>query len=62
VLARILPQALLVVRAESTPQAAVLEAIELLDRTKVAAVLNQSLSAVNDAYNQRYGYYANEEE
>jgi len=62
VLARALSQVLLVVRAENTPQAAVLEAIELLDRNKVAAVLNQShMTMANDNYNQLYGNYGNEE-
>ena len=62
VLARTLPQILMVVRAEHTSQTAVLDAIELLDKTKVAAVLNQShLAATNDNYNQGYGYYGNEE-
>jgi len=61
VLARMLPQILMVVRAEHTSQAAVLDAVELLDKTKVAAVLNQShFAASNDNYNQGYGYYGKE--
>jgi len=62
VLARALPRVLLVVRAESTPQAAVLEAVNLLDRNKVVAVLNQAHTiAAGEKYNQSYGYYGQEE-
>lgn len=62
ILARALPQVLLVVRAESTPQSAVLEAVDLLDRNKVLAVLNQAhVAAAGENYNQSYGYYGNEE-
>lgn len=62
ILARTLPQVLLVVRAENTAQSAVLEAVDLLDRAKVMAVLNQAhITATGENYNQSYGYYGNEE-
>jgi len=55
-LARLVDQVVLVVCAESTQQPLVLEALELLDRTKtIRCVLNQSrVSSLSEHY---YGYY-----
>jgi len=58
VLARIVDQVLLVVRAEETPQAAVLEAVALLDKTKmIRCVLNQSRVSTLTEHYYGYGYY-----
>jgi capsular exopolysaccharide synthesis family protein len=62
VLSRVVPQIVLVVRADDTPQSAVLEACNILGREKTSAVLNQAHGWIEgDAYNAGYGYYANEE-
>jgi protein-tyrosine kinase len=60
VLARLAGQIVMVVRANSTPQPAVGEALELLDRSKpIGLVLNQARSVFGD-YNY-YGYYDEQE-
>jgi hypothetical protein len=55
-------QVVLVVSAESTPQPVVLEAVNLLDRSKqVRCVLNQTrVSHLNEYYYYGYGYPPNE--
>lgn len=61
-LAKLVDQVLLVVRAESTQQAAVSEAIALLDKSKnIQCVLNQThLSSLSEHYYYGYGYYSHE--
>lgn len=63
VLASLANQIVLVVRAESTEQHLVLEAINLLDRTKqIRCVLNQArASHLSEYYYYGYGYPANEQ-
>jgi exopolysaccharide/PEP-CTERM locus tyrosine autokinase len=61
-LARLVPQIILVVRADKTPQPTVLEACDILGREKTSAVLNQAhVWSDTEAYQTGYGYYANEE-
>jgi Mrp family chromosome partitioning ATPase len=61
VLARLVPQILVVIRAEHTPQPVVLEACDLLGREKLSAVLNQAHGgSVGEAYGAAYGSYGNE--
>jgi len=61
VLARIVDQIVLVVRAEFTPQPMVLEAIGLLDKSKqTRCVLNQARASRMTEYYYGYGYYPND--
>lgn len=61
VLARIVDQIVMVVRAESTPQPMVLEAIGLLDKSKqTRCVLNQARASRMTEYYYGYGYYPND--
>ncbi|MGH8218573.1 MAG: hypothetical protein ACREUT_08410 [Steroidobacteraceae bacterium] len=62
VLARLIDQVVVVVRAEVTPQPAVLEAVALLDKTKtIRCLLNQTrLNSLSEHYYYGYGYYPNE--
>jgi len=58
VLARIVDQIVMVVRAEFTTQPMVLEAIGLLDKTKqIRCVLNQARASRMTEYYYGYGYY-----
>ncbi len=58
VLARIVDQIVMVVRAEVTTQPMVLEAIGLLDKTKqIRCVLNQARASRMTEYYYGYGYY-----
>ncbi|MGH8260697.1 MAG: XrtA-associated tyrosine autokinase [Steroidobacteraceae bacterium] len=61
VLARLVDQVIMVVRAESTEQPVVLEALVLLDKTKtIRCVLNQTrLSTLSEHY-YGYGYYSHD--
>lgn len=63
VLSHLVDQVLLVVRAESTPQALALEAIDLLDASKpVRCVLNQArIGGLESYYYGYYGYYPNDQ-
>jgi protein-tyrosine kinase len=62
VLSRLVDQIVLVVRAESTLQAVVLEAIQLLDKSKpVRCVLNQARTHGLTEYYYGYGYYPNDQ-
>lgn len=62
VLARVVPQIVLVVRADQTPQPTVLEACNILGREKTSAVLNQAHGWMEgEAYQSGYGYYGHEE-
>jgi exopolysaccharide/PEP-CTERM locus tyrosine autokinase len=61
VLARIVDQIVMVVRAEFTTQPMVLEAIGLLDKTKqIRCVLNQARASRMTEYYYGYGYYPND--
>lgn len=61
VLAKIVDQIVLVVRAEFTAQPMVLEAIGLLDSTKqIRCVLNQTRASRMTEYYYGYGYYSND--
>jgi exopolysaccharide/PEP-CTERM locus tyrosine autokinase len=61
VLAKIIDQIVLVVRAEFTPQPMVLEAISLLDKTKqIRCVLNQARASRMTEYYYGYGYHSND--
>lgn len=61
VLARLVDQIVLVVRAESTPQPVVLEAIGLLDKTRqIRCVLNQARTTHLTEYYYGYGYHTND--
>lgn len=63
VLARFVPQILLVVRADKTPQPTVIEACDILGREKTSAVLNQAyVWSDSESYQAGYGYHANERE
>jgi len=63
VLARHVPQILLVVRADKTPQPTVIEACKMLGRDKTSAVLNQAhVWSDVESYQAGYGYYAQERE
>ena len=56
VLGRLMAQILMVVRADHTDRNAVLEAIELLDRSKLSFILNQCQVVLgDDYYNSSYG-------
>jgi protein-tyrosine kinase len=56
VLGRLMAQILMVVRADHTDRNAVLESIELLDRSKVSFILNQCQVVLgDDYYNSSYG-------
>ncbi len=56
VLGRLMAQILMVVRADHTDRNAVLDAIELLDRTKLIFILNQCQVVLgDDYYNSSYG-------
>jgi protein-tyrosine kinase len=60
VLARLVDQIVLVVRAESTPQPVVLEAIGLLDQGRqIRCVLNQARTSHMTEYYYGYGYHTN---
>lgn len=59
-LARLVDQIVLIVRAESTPQPVLLEAINLLDKTKtIRCILNQSRAMGMTEYYYGYGYHQN---
>ena len=61
VLAKIVDQVVLVVRAEFTTQPMVLEAIALLDKSKqIRCVLNQARASRMTEYYYGYGYYPND--
>ena len=56
-LVRVVGQILVVVRAESTPQPVLLDALKVLeDHPSVSLLLNQSTSAVTSSYYYYYGY------
>jgi protein-tyrosine kinase len=59
VLARLIPQIILVVRADNTPQPTVVEACNILGREKTSAILNQAPTWPNlESYHGGgYGYY-----
>jgi len=59
VLAQLVDQVVLVVRAGETPQQAVLDAIDCLgDQTSIGLVLNQSEMRESGGYYYRHGAYA----
>ena len=61
VLARLVDQIVLVVRAESTPQPVVLEAVGLLDKSRqIRCVLNQAQTSHLTEYYYGYGYNTND--
>ena len=61
VLARLVDQIVLVVRAESTPQPVVLEAVGLLDKSRqIRCVLNQARTSHMTEYYYGYGYHTND--
>lgn len=64
VLSRLTGQVLMVVRADTTPKSAVLEAVKLLDRRQlIRAVINQVRSGIfGDGYGQYYYAYGSERE
>jgi protein-tyrosine kinase len=58
VLSKLVGQIVLVVRAESTPQPMVVEAVSLLEKTeKVRCILNQVRASRMTEYYYEYGYY-----
>ena len=60
-LTRLVDQIVLVVRAESTPQPVLLEAINLLDRSKtIRCILNQARTSGMSEYYYGYGYHQND--
>ncbi len=60
-LTRLVDQIVLVVRAESTPQPVLLEAIGLLDRSKtIRCILNQARTSGMSEYYYGYGYHQND--
>jgi protein-tyrosine kinase len=60
-LARLVDQIVLVVRAESTPQPALLESIGLLDSSKtIRCILNQARTSGMSEYYYGYGYHQND--
>jgi protein-tyrosine kinase len=63
VLSKIIDQIVMVVRAEYTPQPMVVEAVSLLDKTKlIRCVLNQARASRMTEYYYGYGYYPNNQE
>jgi protein-tyrosine kinase len=60
-LTRLVDQIVLVVRAESTPQPVLLEAMGLLDRSKtIRCILNQARTSGMTEYYYGYGYHQND--